>query len=250
MGSLVGTVEFMSPEQISNAEDVNFTADLWALGVLAYMMLLAARPFDGDKTTEVLMAVRLGQYEPPSRVLPGLPPGLDSWFARAFCINFKKRFPSAPAAAEAWRAALAAPASSAQGLDSTVVSAGVSAPGAASAANVEEEGPVSTFASRADRPSGRGMGGPPSNPQVTPHPLDVTAVSAGIATPGPPASTGPSSLGTPAPAAGPMSGALVGPTDGGSPPAAASGPSLVIIAAIGVAVIFVAAVVIVLVAAC
>ncbi len=106
LGTLVGTAEFMSPEQIISAMDVDHSADLWALAVLAYMMLVATRPFDGDNMGAVLMAVRMGQYDPPSSLLPGLPPGIDEWFAKAFDLNHKQRFQSAREACGAWQSAI------------------------------------------------------------------------------------------------------------------------------------------------
>ncbi len=114
LGTLVGTAEFMSPEQIVSAMDVDHSADLWALGVLAYMMLLAARPFDGETLAKVLMAVRIGQYDPPSSLRSELPPGVDGWFAQAFDLNTKRRFQSAREASSTWQSAIIAPAGVAQ----------------------------------------------------------------------------------------------------------------------------------------
>ncbi len=262
VGTLVGTAEFMSPEQIVSSMDVNHSADLWGMAVLAYMMLLAARPFEGEKLSDVLLAVRLAKFERPTAVLSGLPPALDDWFARSFDINFKRRFQSALEASAAWHAAMAAPGPGAQpapapavpaapaapapALDATVASAGVPSPQPTPVASsvAASVGPVPPAAT-------------PQPPAATPpgaQPLDVTAVSAGIPAASPPAAAGPGSLATPAGPAGPMSGPMSGPV--ASPMAlnesttTPSGPNLVVIAGIGVAVLLVIAVVIVVVAAC
>jgi len=253
VGTLVGTAEFMSPEQIISAMDVNHSADLWAMAVLAYMMLLVARPFEGEKIAEVLLAVRLAEYEPPSKVMAGLPPGLDAWFARAFDINFKQRFQSAQEASAAWKAAIAAPAQQpapaaaavAHPLAATVASAGVAAapPTPAPAA---VPGPASAAAPGVAPAPALGTAAV-AQPGV--QPLDVTAVSAGAPAPGAPPQPNPQSLVTPQPA-GPMSGPAGGAGAELVPAATHSGPNLVLVVGIGVAVLFVVALVLVLVVAC
>ncbi|MBW2455928.1 MAG: serine/threonine protein kinase [Deltaproteobacteria bacterium] len=256
VGTLVGTAEFMSPEQIVSSMDVNHSADLWGMAVLAYMMLLAARPFEGEKLSQVLLAVRLAEYEPPTKVLPSLPPGLDGWFARSFDINFKLRFQSALEASTAWQAAIGAPAADAQpalapavagqALDATVVSAGVAAPLQTPVAS-SVGGPVA--ASVGPVPPAAAPQPAPAAPPVA-QPLDVTAVSAGIGAAAPPAASGPGSQVGPVSPAGPMSGAMAGPPGQDGLTAARTGPNLVVIVGIGVAVLFLVAVVIVFVAAC
>jgi serine/threonine protein kinase len=65
----VGTPAYMSPEQISGG-DVDARADVWALGVVLFELLTAARPFDGASTEEVcdailgLAPVRLTELRP------------------------------------------------------------------------------------------------------------------------------------------------------------------------------------------
>lgn len=60
--SLVGTIHYMSPEQIRN-EPVDARADLWALGVILYEMLAVSRPFVGDSSDAIIDAVL--ESEPP-----------------------------------------------------------------------------------------------------------------------------------------------------------------------------------------
>ena len=101
-GMLVGSPEYMSPEQIVSARDVDHQADLWALGVLAYISTTLSLPFQGSKLSEVFAAIRSGTFTPPSRKRAGLPRGVDAWFARAFAVDRSERFSSAHAMAEAW----------------------------------------------------------------------------------------------------------------------------------------------------
>ena len=110
VGTLVGTAEYMSPEQILSAKDVDHRADLWALAVLTYIMLVADLPFRGGKTSELFMAIRTSQFTPPTALREGLQPAIDEWFQRAFALSGVQRFQSAAEMNEAWqRASAAAP---------------------------------------------------------------------------------------------------------------------------------------------
>ncbi|HRI62835.1 MAG TPA: serine/threonine-protein kinase, partial [Polyangium sp.] len=61
-GSMLGTPDFMAPEQVVDAGAVNLRADIYALGVILYEMLVARRPFHGIAFPMVLYAIA---HEPP-----------------------------------------------------------------------------------------------------------------------------------------------------------------------------------------
>ncbi|HEY1556586.1 MAG TPA: TonB family protein [Kofleriaceae bacterium] len=63
-GMVMGTPEFMAPEQITNPEGVDRRADIYALGVILYEMLTARRPFAADKDIGELQR-RIIQDAPP-----------------------------------------------------------------------------------------------------------------------------------------------------------------------------------------
>jgi len=65
-GSTLGTIGYMSPEQIQ-AKDVDARSDLFSLGVVLYEMIAGRRPFKGDNEAAVLNAVLNDSPEPLSR---------------------------------------------------------------------------------------------------------------------------------------------------------------------------------------
>ena len=71
-GTVVGTVPYMSPEQL-RAEPAEPPSDLWALGVLLYEMTTGSRPFQGNTEFEVSSAILNDPPRAfPSRVTPQL----------------------------------------------------------------------------------------------------------------------------------------------------------------------------------
>ena len=104
-GVMVGTPEYMSPEQVLSARDVDHRADLWALAVLAYEALSGVRPFEGETVGALCVSIARAKFLPPSQMVAGLPPELDGWFARAFDKQRSARFQSAPELAEAFERA-------------------------------------------------------------------------------------------------------------------------------------------------
>lgn len=100
-GALMGTPHFMSPEQAEGLTSVDFRADLWALGVVAFECLLGELPFKGNSVTQVVLAICRDPLPVPSQIGPVLG-GFDGWFARACARNPGDRFQSAKQAADAF----------------------------------------------------------------------------------------------------------------------------------------------------
>ncbi len=93
LGSVVGTVDYMSPEQ-AIGEEVDERTDIWSLGVLLYEMLSHQRPFAGDKDSDVLVAIRQ-KPAPPLPNLASLPPGVGRIVSRALMKDLSRRYQSA-----------------------------------------------------------------------------------------------------------------------------------------------------------
>ncbi|HNP85312.1 MAG TPA: protein kinase [Kouleothrix sp.] len=101
-GVLIGTPEYMAPEQIRGGHHVDGRADIYALGVLVYRALTGRRPFEGS-TEEVLIGHLHGTFEPPSALNPTLPPALDSVMQRVLARDPAQRYQSAGEFARALR---------------------------------------------------------------------------------------------------------------------------------------------------
>jgi eukaryotic-like serine/threonine-protein kinase len=107
-GAILGTPFFMSPEQLA-AGDVDHRSDLWALGVLSFMLLTGKRPFRGDSISALALAVHMHEHPVPSALAPSLPRGFDDWFKKACARERAQRFQSARKLAEALYVALEIP---------------------------------------------------------------------------------------------------------------------------------------------
>ena len=94
LGSIVGTVRYMSPEQ-ARGEPVREQSDIWSLGTVLYEMLAGRAPFAGDSATEVIQAILT--VEPPP--LPcndtGIPPELQEIVTRMLRKGPNERYSSA-----------------------------------------------------------------------------------------------------------------------------------------------------------
>ncbi len=75
-GSIVGTCQYMSPEQIQGA-DADPRSDLFAFGAVLYEMATGKKAFDGPTPISILSAILEKQPEPLRALRPVTPPGLE-----------------------------------------------------------------------------------------------------------------------------------------------------------------------------
>ena len=93
-GSMVGTLKYMSPEQVQGYA-IDARSDLFAAGVVLYQLLTSKRPFNGSTDFEVIQSIVGQDPLPPSSITPGLPPGLDAVVARALQKSKDARYATA-----------------------------------------------------------------------------------------------------------------------------------------------------------
>jgi eukaryotic-like serine/threonine-protein kinase len=94
VGSIIGTAQYLSPEQARGAP-VDQTSDLYSVGVVLYEMLTGQVPFTGDTPLEIAMKHLSEVPVPPSELRPEVPHDLDSVVLRALAKDPHERYQSA-----------------------------------------------------------------------------------------------------------------------------------------------------------
>ncbi len=100
-GQVLGTPLYMSPEQIVGEKEIDARTDVWSLGVVAFEALTGKVPFEGATIAALALAIH-GQPPRMTDAMPGLPPALDEWFARACALRVEARFQTVREAADAF----------------------------------------------------------------------------------------------------------------------------------------------------
>ena len=90
-GMLVGTVLYMSPEQV-RGDELDFRSDVFSLGAVLYHVITGALPFPGESFPEVCMAILEGSPRPPSDVRSGLPKPLEEFLLRCLRADPEDRY--------------------------------------------------------------------------------------------------------------------------------------------------------------
>lgn len=181
-GSVVGSPQYMSPEQV-RGEGLDGRSDVFSLGVVLYELLCRSRPFGGDTLSTLIFEIL--SKEPPSvdRLRPGLPPALTRLVDRMMAKDRAQRSASA-------RAVL----NELDGLWSTLDPSLLQTPlesrlaGQSSSASSTVSGvaPTATFEEAPTIDSGSAQSLPPLPPIPT-----ATATPSSLGSPPPPPSAGP-----------------------------------------------------------
>ena len=93
-GMVMGTVDYMSPEQM-RGEKVDYRTDIFSLGVLLYQLLSGKSPFEAGTTSDVIVAVLSKDPIPLCDVAPDIPQALQLIVARCLEKRPEDRFQSA-----------------------------------------------------------------------------------------------------------------------------------------------------------
>jgi serine/threonine protein kinase len=100
-GRVLGTVDFLAPEQATDARTVDARSDLYSLGCTLYFALTGQVPFPGGALTEKLLRHRLEAPQPLDQIRPEVPAGLCEIVTRLMAKEPSHRYPSAEAVAAA-----------------------------------------------------------------------------------------------------------------------------------------------------
>ncbi len=100
-GTVLGTPQFMSPEQVRGLKTLDHRADLYSLGAVTFNMLTGHLAFEGEAFGDLLLAICTKPLPRIVELEPGLPEALDSWFQLACARDPDNRFQTADELAEA-----------------------------------------------------------------------------------------------------------------------------------------------------
>ena len=102
-GARMGTLAYMSPEQVRRAKDVTPRSDIFSLGAMLYELATGAMPFEGADDFEVMEKIVHGRFRPPAEVNPRIDPVLVAVIERALEPAPEDRFQSCDEMARALR---------------------------------------------------------------------------------------------------------------------------------------------------
>jgi len=106
-GNILGTPNYMSPEQARGQRQVDHRSDLWSLAVLAFECLTGKQPFESTSLGDLVVKICTAQPPVPSTIAP-VPEAFDAWFLRGLDKDPAQRFRSALEMADELHALLSA----------------------------------------------------------------------------------------------------------------------------------------------
>jgi serine/threonine-protein kinase len=93
VGQIVGTPQYMAPEQIAN-QPVDARTDIYALGCVLYHMIAGRPPFEGDSDVQLMYQHMQAAPPPLSSLARDVPAGLEKVLARALAKERNDRYAS------------------------------------------------------------------------------------------------------------------------------------------------------------
>jgi tRNA A-37 threonylcarbamoyl transferase component Bud32 len=93
-GMFVGTVYYVSPEQVRGAE-IDHRSDIWSLGVILFEMLCKEMPFDSPNLVELLGMIHSSPIKKPSELNPGIDNELEKIILKALKKEVDQRYQDA-----------------------------------------------------------------------------------------------------------------------------------------------------------
>jgi len=91
-GALLGTPNYMAPEQARGLKDIDARADVWAMGVVLREALCGERPFKGDNYNAMMASILIDRVPPIAEVCEALPAHVSAALDRALARDRDRRF--------------------------------------------------------------------------------------------------------------------------------------------------------------
>lgn len=147
-GSVLGTAQYISPEQASDG-DVGPPSDIYSMGIVLYEMVTGSAPFTGDSAIALAMRHVSETVPPPSSARPGVPQVVDHVVGRATAKEPGARYRNGAEMAAAL-----------EGSEAPTASTAVLAPAPATESLAEAAGPGTDEMAVAPQPPARPRGAP------------------------------------------------------------------------------------------
>jgi serine/threonine protein kinase len=90
--ALLGSPQYMSPEQVRESRSLDARTDIWALGVTMYECLTGRKPFDAPSMVDLCFAIVQAQPQPIATLRPDVPPKLEAVIAKCLAKNVDERY--------------------------------------------------------------------------------------------------------------------------------------------------------------
>ena len=94
-GTILGTIAYISPEQLYNTKNVTTRADLFSYGVMMYELFTHKLPFDGETVGATIMRIMAEQPEPPRNLNPRIPELIEKVILKCLEKDPHQRFETA-----------------------------------------------------------------------------------------------------------------------------------------------------------
>lgn len=91
-GALIGTLGYISPEQLYNSNLVDNRSDIFSFGVMLYEMFTKKLPFDGENIGEIIMNIMTANPLPPSKYNINIHPILEKMIMKCLDKDPEKRY--------------------------------------------------------------------------------------------------------------------------------------------------------------
>jgi len=91
-GALLGTPNYMSPEQVKGDRAVDHRTDIYAAGAILYEMMTGRNAYDGPSVQSILVSIMTESPPPPRRIRPDLPEVIEAVILRALARSPEERY--------------------------------------------------------------------------------------------------------------------------------------------------------------